>query len=491
MNGQIQFPYTNRSNRFVLMINHMIHIGIRQGPLLIILAAGLIIRLVLLSHMDEMGVRVVDERHYFQLATGIFSGWGFAWGPEVPTSARPPLYPAFLALVWTVIGEKSIWAIRVMQIGLSLLNVAILFSLGQRIFSRRVGLWAAAIFCFYPSLIAFNFFLLTEVLFTLLLTLFAFGCVVLLQSGRPALAVGTGFVLGLAVLTRSVLWPFPIILCPLAFLSLQGNRGTRLKLAGCLLLGYLMVVAPWAVRNTSLQGVFTVVNSMGGITLLMGNYEHTPLNRPWDVGVTLRGEHSIYNTYQYQLREKQSESANWTEGQREKWAQKMAFAFMLEHPVLTVKRSILKFASFWGLERSVLGGFRVGYYHPPQWFEILASLVITLAYVLVMVMACLGVFLAAPDNQRIHWLFLLIIFFVSGIHALVFGHSRYHLPLIPFLILYAASALTQHSWQRFREGLRVAAAPMAASLALLAIWGREVLVVEAERLRTLVDPWLG
>ena len=74
MNGQIQFPNTNRSNRFGLMINHMIHIGIRQGPLLIILAVGLIIRLVLLSHMNETGLRVVDERHYFQLATSIFSG---------------------------------------------------------------------------------------------------------------------------------------------------------------------------------------------------------------------------------------------------------------------------------------------------------------------------------------------------------------------------------------------------------------------------------
>ena len=470
------------------MINHLIHIGIRQGPLLIILAVGLIIRLVLLSHMNETGLRVIDERHYFRLATSIFSGWGLALGFEVPTSGRAPLYPAFLALVWTVIGEKSLWAIRVTQIGLSLLNVVLLFSLGQRIFNRRVALWAAAIFCFYPSFVAFNFLLLSEVLFTLLLTLFAFGCVVLLQSARPALAVGTGCVLGLAALTRSVLWPFPIILCPLAFLSLQGNRGTRLKLTGCLLLGYLMVVAPWAVRNTSLEGVFTVVNSRGGITLLMGNYEHTPLNRAWDP-VTLTGEQSIFNTYK--LREKQPESANWTEGQLEKWAQKTAFAFMLEHPVLTVKRSIAKFASFWGLERSILAGFQIGIFRTPQWFAVFASLVITLAYVLVMVMACLGVFLAAPDNQRIHWLFLLIIFFVSGVHALVFGHSRYHLPLIPFLILYAASALTQHSWQRFREGLRVAAAPIAASLALLAIWGREVFVVETERLRTLVDSLLG
>jgi len=203
----------------------------------------------------------------------------------------------------------------------------------------------------------------------------------------------------------------------------------------------------------------------------------------------LEGEQSIFNTYK--LRKNQPKSANWTEGQLEKWAQKTAFAFMLEHPLLTVKRSIVKFASFWGPERSILGGFRVGFYHPPQWFAILASFVIILAYALVMVMACLGVFLSAPDDRRIHWLFLLIIFFVSGIHTVVFGHSRYHLPLIPLLSLYAASAFTQHSWQRLREGFRVAAAPVAACLALLVMWGRDVLFVETERIRMLVDSLLG
>jgi hypothetical protein len=32
-----------------------------------------------------------------------------------------------------------------------------------------------------------------------------------------------------------------------------------------------------------------------------------------------------------------------------------------------------------------------------------------------------------------HWLILLIILFVTAIHSIVFGHSRYHLPLVPFL----------------------------------------------------------
>jgi len=106
-----------------------------------------------------------------------------------------------------------------------------------------------------------------------------------------------------------------------------------------------------------------------------------------------------------------------------------------------------------------------------------------MVYVLVMGLACLGVFFASPADQRIHWLILLIIFFVSGLHALVFGHSRYHLPLMPFIILYAASALSQRSWTQLRESLLKAAGPLVVFSGLLLAWGREILVVDAGRIK--------
>jgi len=461
------------------MVRYILQVGSRHKPLLVLLTIGLLVRVALLSQMNSFGLQIVDEDHYFKLAESIFSGLGLAWGSDTPTSIRPPLYPGFVALVWTVIGEKSLWVIRIVQIVISLFNVVLLYFLGRQMFSQRVALWAAGIFCFYPSIVAFNFFLLTEVLFTFFLTLFVSSYLMLLRTGRPAMAVGTGCVLGLAALTRSILWPFPLLLCPLAFLSLQGNRSIRFKLVGCLFLGYLIVVAPWAVRNTNLQGVVTIVNTMGGITLLMGNYEHTPLNRAWDPTLTLRGEKSIYKN----LSEEHPEASNWTEGQKEKWAKKTAINFILEHPVLTVKRSLVKFGNFWGLERTIIGGFQLGYYQPPQWFAILASVAIPVVYVLVMVLACLGVFFASPADKRIHWVILLIIFFVSGLHALVFGHSRYHLPLMPFIILYAASALSQRSWTQLRESLVKAAGPLVVFSGLLLAWGREILVVDASRIK--------
>jgi len=232
--------------------------------------------------------------------------------------------------------------------------------------------------------------------------------------------------------------------------------------------------------------VLTIVNSAGGMTLMMGKYEHTPANRPWDPS-TMMGEHSIFA----KLKKEHPEASEWTTGQKEKWAQKQAVAYMLENPGVTLKRTFIKFGSFWGLERTILGGFKVGYYHPPRWFMLMCTILIPLAFVLVMIFGCLGVFLAVPEDRRMHWLLMLIVLFVSGLHAVVFGHSRYHLPLMPLVILYAASALSHRSWNQLREGMARAAGPVVACGVLVFVWGREIFVVEADRIRVLVHSIFG
>jgi len=72
----------------------------QYGALLTVLAAGLLVRVIFLVETLETELKIVDEQHYYQLASSLFSGLGFAWGPDNPTSSRPPLYPGFLALVW-------------------------------------------------------------------------------------------------------------------------------------------------------------------------------------------------------------------------------------------------------------------------------------------------------------------------------------------------------------------------------------------------------
>ena len=130
---------------------------------------------------------IEDERHYHQLALNVLHEHGFGWKPETPTSIRPPLYPFFEGLVWKITGTESILYVPLAQIGLSLLAVYLLYRLGLLVFDQPIARLAAAGVWLYPSLVAFNFLLLTEILFTCLLTLVALGYVTLLaRTGRAA-----------------------------------------------------------------------------------------------------------------------------------------------------------------------------------------------------------------------------------------------------------------------------------------------------------------
>ena len=175
-----------------------------------------------------------------------------------------------------------------------------------------------------------------------------------MQQPRAWTALACGVVLGLAALTRSVLWPFPLVLCPMLAVLVPGTARSRIVLPLVLLSGFCLAIGPWVVRNTRLQGVFTVVDTMGGLNLRMGNYEHTPEDRMWDA-VALEGE----KNWSYALRQERP-GEQLTEGQKDKWAQGKAVEYMVANPGVTLRRSIIKFSDFWGLEREYAAGIQQG-----------------------------------------------------------------------------------------------------------------------------------
>jgi 4-amino-4-deoxy-L-arabinose transferase-like glycosyltransferase len=452
--------------------------------LLAILAIGLVVRLALLAASTPLTLRIVDEQHYATLAANVLGGDGFAWGPGQPTSMRPPLYPFFVALVWRVWGSESLQAIRGVQILLSLLTVAGVYVLGLRLFNRHAGVAAACILCLYPSFLFAGVLLLTEVLFAFLLVMLALLYHGLLRRPTAATAAGVGVTLGLAALTRSVLWPFPVVLAPLLCLSVRTTMTRRLALGACFAVGYLCIVMPWAARNIRLQHTFTVVDTMGGMNLLMGNYEHTPEDRMWDAVALLDGEKS----WSHGLSQRHPDAVSWTDGQKEKWAQREALAYMAAHPLTTLRRTVLKFADFWGLEREMVAWFESQ--RPPAWVVWPAVVATAVAYPAVALIAAIGLWSLRPNDGRSHLMIVAVALFMTAVHSVVFGHSRYHLPLVAFLALYAGA--TWVGWRagelRFTRRRLAGACVMCATL--VSIWGYEIFVRDADRLRTVLGAWV-
>jgi 4-amino-4-deoxy-L-arabinose transferase-like glycosyltransferase len=441
---------------------------------------GLAIRMVILWDVQRLPATIADEQQYVLLAHSLVAGDGFAWGPGRPTSLRPPLYPFLVAAVWRAMGHESLQAVRALQIALAALTSLAVFAIGRRVYDARAARWAAVFIWLYPSLIYANFTILTETLFTLLLVGFVLLAIVLLQTSSLAAALLCGIALGLATLTRSVVWPLPLVLCPLLVAILPGSLRARAARSALVLAGYLVCVTPWAVRNTRLQDTFTVVDTMGGLNLRMGNYEYTPEDRMWDA-VSLTGEKS----WVYGIGEAYPTSEP-TEGQKDKWAQGKAIAYMRDHPGTTLRRSLIKFADLWGVDREFIAGVQRGMFAPPTWFAVAASLLMAVTFAAVALLGGAGLWLAAPA-WRAHALLLLPLLAITAAHTIVFGHSRYHLPLIPILALYAGALVQRPPRVRSMLARPQGWGAVLTALVLLTIWARELIFVDLDRIRGAVS----
>lgn len=450
-----------------------------------LLAAGLLFRIIVFSQTADLGTKIVDEQHYARLATTVVQHGVYGMDPAQPTSMRPPLFPGMVAALWSVTGVGNFQIIRAVNILLAGVTVWVIYLLGRDLFGPAVGRGAAVLFWLYPSLVFFDFTVLTETLFTLLFASCTLLLARLVREPRAWTALAAGAVMGAAALTRSVLWPFPLVLCPVLLLILPGRFTTRVALAALFLVGHVVVLTPWSIRNTRLQGTTTIVDTMGGLNLRMGNYEHTPDDRMWDV-VNLRGE----KNWGYALAEDFPGRTHFTEGDKDKWAQKRALQYMLANPGITLRRSVIKVSDFFGLEREFAAGIQQRLFAPPRWFGVLASIVIVIAYVIVILTGVAGTWLA-PTRWREHVIVLLPMLGILGGHALAFGHSRYHMPLMPILGVFAVALAMRGVTAVRRAALWQRAGAAACAAILLAIWVHQVLVVDADRIRGLIDRIVG
>jgi len=127
-----------------------------------------------------------------------------------------------------------------------------------------------------------------------------------------------------------------------------------------------------------------------------------------------------------------------------------------------------------------------GFYRPPTWFAVVSSALTLIGYPAVLVLALVGTVSAPTRDRRAVALFVLLILFTCAVHAVTFGHSRYHLPLVPIGAMYAGAAL---AWPRRTAAALGSAAilvPAVAIAACMAIWVREIAVRDALHIASLL-----
>jgi 4-amino-4-deoxy-L-arabinose transferase-like glycosyltransferase len=215
----------------------------------------------------------------------------------VPTTEKPPLYPAVLALPsW--LGLDSYAAHRVVSCLLGAAAVVLIGLLGRRVAGDRIGLLAAVVGAVYPALWMLDASVRSESLYLPLVAL-----ALLLAYARRF--VWLGVVVGLAALTRSE----AVLLLPLLVLFMPRPRlRPALVAVGCCFL----VLAPWLARNwitfdqptaisTNEGGLLAGANCHGAYyTELIGTWACFPHNDPaWGENEAVISDHLRSRAFHY------------------------------------------------------------------------------------------------------------------------------------------------------------------------------------------------
>lgn len=225
---------------------------------------------------------ISDAQYYHLQANLIASGQGFVdpfvWattGRSVPVATHPPLFSAVLSMgSW--LGFSTELEHRIVAGSIGVVTIVALGLIGRRIGGVATGLMAAGIAAIYPNFWGLEASLMSEGLAVALASLALLMALRCLESSRVIDHLMLGIIIGLASLTRAEM----VLLAPLfavVFLSHRAlprsTRGVRQVIG--LFLAVVVVVAPWAIRNSLALSRPVVFSTSGETVLAVANCNPT------------------------------------------------------------------------------------------------------------------------------------------------------------------------------------------------------------------------
>jgi hypothetical protein len=400
-------------------------------PLLGLLVVACALRIAVVAwHFDDL---TIDRDAYGTIARNLVNGEGFCTEPGRPTAFRPPLYPILLAACRTVDGVALIAALHVL---LGTVTTGMTWFLAQRLGLTPIGrLLAAVLVAVDPLLLLYSTQLMTETLFTFLVT----GLLLSLQHvGSSRQAVTAGVFFGLAALCRPTIWAFAILtLLVAAFWMLRCRAigravfpGTTRHRAAVFALTAGLVISPWVVRNLVVFNNPILMTTHGGYTLLLGN------NPVFYAEVVARPENSVWqkdslSAWQESLETQlESSESRLNERERSSRLQAMAYEWIRNHPREFLACASLRIRRLWSPGPENADG-------------ISATIVVTVRrYYLLVYLVCLVGLARHRAAWRDFWLPFAFVTSLTLLHSLYWANARMRAPAIPVISVVAAAAFS-------------------------------------------------
>ena len=352
-----------------------------------------------------------DSADYHQIALNLLAGKGFALTPDL-IATRPPLYPVLVAICYAF--GLSAAGVCVIQAFLGTLCIWLQYRLARLLCqSEPIALAAALLLAIDSHQIAFCSWLLTEVLFILLLL----GCLLALASllhvrRLPWLQVAlAGCLAGLGCLCRPSLIAFLPTAGICLLVVLPQPRIKRLAAASLFVMVATVTILPWTIRN------YCHFHAVIPVTTKTGQDLYEALGP--DATGRFRGTEMVLPP----------ETAKMTEGERDRFLRQWIWRYVQEHPHQTLWLAWEKFKLFWnpGLNNSAM-------FSSPwiKWGVIGLFSGLYLG-------ALLGICSGLPWRNLL--LLLLPIVYFSLLHMVFIGSVRYRIPIMPYLEVLAACGI--------------------------------------------------
>jgi Dolichyl-phosphate-mannose-protein mannosyltransferase len=439
----------------------------RDGPFLwrehgvaivVLFVLALSVRVSLLVELGRtpfFQVRNIDSEAYHLWAVRIAAGH---W---MPTEAfyQSPVYAYFLAVLYKLFGDGS-WSPRVVQVVLGSLSAVLVYAIGARLFSRRVG-WLAGL-----GLALYGPIVLEEITFskTTVLVAGALAAFALYLSeiprGRTAGALASGVLFGVTVAGVGQ-WMLAF-LALIAWAPMMAERlapARRRRITAAFAAGGLMVLLPLVAWNTGRGGGLMLTSGDAGLNFYNGNNERASGLPAKPVG--------LRDVPQYE-----EGDARWLAeravGHRLSpaevsrfWTQR-ALAWISGHPADWLVVLGRKLLTLWN-------GFEIpdNYHYAFMRAHFLPLLRLLPTFALVAPLALVGLAMPFWRRRDVTALYIACGAYLATV-LLFYVRGRYRIPAVPFLLVLAAMAIERLiravSTRRWRSAAALAAGLVVATI---------------------------
>lgn len=205
-----------------------------------------------------------DSTEYLTLGHNLVAHHAFSFeasAPYIPSIRRSPAYPFLLAVLEWVGLSAPVWTIA-LQSALDAAVTVIVLLLGQLVLPLRWALAGAVFYALHPGAIFTTTTMLSEPLFTFLLSVAMALLILGLKSSRTVVTILAGVVMGATILCRPVALPLPFVIFAL-LLFRQGDAYRRV--AFLFMAATVLTLAPWSIRTSAVSGHLVLVQAHSAV----------------------------------------------------------------------------------------------------------------------------------------------------------------------------------------------------------------------------------